>query len=281
MRPFAVLSAVLALAASPGALAQAPPSDADVAAYDAGYRAAADLREGSAAFTAARYREGFRAGLRADSAEIAYAIGLQTGFQVRADTISGVDPEAFLRGIEAGFAGSAPAYAPDVVERAAAAFRDTLQARVRRAQGLPDVPPASPARPTGASPDSAAAAAARFLAEVAARPGVERTASGLLYTVTESGSGERPTTSSRVQVEYVGRLADGSEFDRSPEGQPAEFGVRNVVPGFAEALLAMRPGERRTVWLPPNLAYGAAGAPGAVPPHAVLEFDLTLVRVLR
>ena len=126
---FAVPSGVLAVllfAAAPGALAQTAPSDADVAAYDAGYRAAQDLREGSATFTAARYREGFRAGLRADSAEIAYAIGLQTGFQLAADTLTGVDPEAFLRGIEAGFAGSTPAYAPDVVGRSPAPVSATV-----------------------------------------------------------------------------------------------------------------------------------------------------------
>ncbi|HEX8299032.1 MAG TPA: FKBP-type peptidyl-prolyl cis-trans isomerase, partial [Rubricoccaceae bacterium] len=80
-------------------------------------------------------------------------------------------------------------------------------------------------------------------------------------------------------------LADGTVFDRSPAGQPVRLPVRGVVPGMAEALQEMRPGETRTVYLPPALAYGARGVPGRggvwrVPPHAVLVFRLTLVRVV-
>ena len=160
------------------------------------------------------------------------------------------------------------------------------------AQTSPPMPPPAPA-PVGTAPVGTAAAvalspaesAARFLAEVAARPGVQRSRSGLLWTVERSGSGQRPTRGEAGLVEYVGSLADGTVFDRSPAGAPVRLPVRGVVPGMAEALQEMRPGETRTVYLPPALAYGARGVPGRggswrVPPHAALVFRITLVRVV-
>ena len=151
---------------------------------------------------------------------------------------------------------------------------------------------ATPAATPATAPDvapadtlSTAEASARFLAEVAARPGVERSRSGLLWTVERSGSGQRPMRSEAALVSYVGRLADGTVFDASPEGAPVRLPVRAVVAGFAEALQAMRPGETRTVYLPPDLAYGRAGVRGPnrtwrIPPDAALVFEITLVRVV-
>ena len=266
-----VLLFSVALAAAPAALAQAPPSDADVAGYDAGYQSAARLREGSATFTAARYRDGFRAGLRGDSAQIAFALGLQTGLQFRADTTVGIDPDVFLRGVEAGFAGSAPAYAPDVVARAQAVFADSIAARRARVQA--------------AQTRAGAALSQAFLAAAAARPGATVSPSGLVSVITTPGAGPTPTPASRVAVRYTGRFADGSVFDASPAGETVEFGLAGVVPGFSEALGAMQVGETRTIWLPPSLAYGERGSPGpggqgGIPPNTALEFDLTLVSIL-
>ena len=116
-------------------------------------RRAQRLREGSAAFTAASYREGFRAGLRGDSARIAYALGLQTGLQIRADTVTGIDPETFLRGIEAGFAGRTPEYAPDAVERAHGRLHRLAERPPRgRAGQQPRGPRAAPRRPARRRP---------------------------------------------------------------------------------------------------------------------------------
>ncbi len=124
---------------------------------------------------------------------------------------------------------------------------------------------------------SPAEASARFLAEVAGRPGIQQSRTGLLWTVEREGSGQRPTRGEAGIVTYVGRLADGTVFDA---GGPVRLPVRGVVPGFAEALQEMRPGERRTVYLPPALAYGRRGVPGRVPPDAALVFEITLVRVV-
>lgn len=120
-------------------------------------------------------------------------------------------------------------------------------------------------------------ASARFLAEVAARPGVQQSRTGLLWTVEREGSGQRPTRGEAGIVTYVGRLADGTVFDA---GGPVRLPVRGVVPGFAEALQEMRPGETRTVYLPSELAYGRRGVPGRIPPDAALIFEITLVRVV-
>ena len=125
---------------------------------------------------------------------------------------------------------------------------------------------------------SPAEASARFLAEVEARPGVQRSRTGLLWTVEKDGSGQRPTRGEAGIVTYVGRLADGTVFDA---GGPTRLPVRGVVPGFGEALQEMRPGERRTVYIPPALAYGRRGVPGRVPPDAALVFEITLIRVVR
>ena len=125
---------------------------------------------------------------------------------------------------------------------------------------------------------SSAEASARFLTEVARRPGVQQSRTGLLWTVEREGSGQRPTRGEAGIVTYVGHLADGTVFDA---GGPVRLPIRGVVPGFAEALQEMRPGETRTVYLPPALAYGHRGIPGHIPPDAALVFEITLVRVVR
>ena len=85
----------------------------------------------------------------------------------------------------------------------------------------------------------------QWLAEVAQQDGVTRLPSGLLYRVESSGSGAYPTTESRVQVHYRGTLQDGTTFDASYDrGQPATFGVTQVIKGWTEALLLMREGDK-------------------------------------
>ena len=273
-----VLLAAL-VSVSPAALAQTTPSDADVAAYDVGYRTAANLRVVSDAFTAERYRDGFRAGLRADSSQIAFALGLQAGLEIRMDSLTGIDPEAYLRGIEAGFAGSPPAFEPAVTERATAALRDSVTARVARTR---QSDPAFRARAQQARDN--AAASERVLAAAAARPGARVSPTGVVSVVTTPGAGSPPAAGARVSVRYTGRFADGSVFDASPAGETVEFALTGVVPGFAEAIREMQPGETRTVWIPSALAYGPQGAPGpggqgGIPPNTALEFDITLVSV--
>ena len=106
--------------------------------------------------------------------------------------------------------------------------------------------------------------------------------SGVLYTINTPGAGASPTPQSEVTIEYVGRFMDGEVFDQSPPGEPVAYPVRIFVDGFRESVLDMAPGESRTVYIPPHLAYGALGAAGpdggdGVPPSTALVFDITLV----
>ena len=110
----------------------------------------------------------------------------------------------------------------------------------------------------------------------AGRLSYETTSSGLQYRVIEAGEGPNVGVNDYALVEYVGRLENGTEFDSS-RGQPVPMQVNAVVPGFSEALQLMNKGARYRIRIPPNLAYGATGAGGVIPPNATLEFDVHLV----
>ena len=130
-----------------------------------------------------------------------------------------------------------------------------------------------------------AASADSFLTAVRARGGVQETNTGVLYTIDSPGTGASPSLTDRVAINYVGKFANGETFDQSGE-EPAVLPVRAVVPGFQQAILDMKVGETRTVYLPPDQAYALTGSPGpggqgGIPPNAALEFTITLVEILQ
>ncbi|HET9510177.1 MAG TPA: FKBP-type peptidyl-prolyl cis-trans isomerase [Sphingomonas sp.] len=120
------------------------------------------------------------------------------------------------------------------------------------------------------------AASAAFLDRNRTAAGVTQTPSGVQYAVLQPGTGAKPTDRDAVRITYTGRLIDGTVFDRS--AQPVGFGVRDVVPGFSEALKLMPVGARYRVWIPPALGYGPRGA-GPIPANAVLVFDIELLGI--
>jgi FKBP-type peptidyl-prolyl cis-trans isomerase len=122
--------------------------------------------------------------------------------------------------------------------------------------------------------------AGKFLATNAEKPGVKTTESGLQVEMLAVGEGPTPTATDTVLVHYEGRLADGTVFDSSYQrGQPAVFGVGDVIPGWTEGLQMMRPGGKARFTIPPELGYGAQGAGGVIPPNAVLVFDVELLAI--
>lgn len=112
-------------------------------------------------------------------------------------------------------------------------------------------------------------------------PGVRHTHSGMYFLVTREGEGEKPTPGTMITAHYTGRLLEnGRKFDSSYDrGEPIKFevGVGRVIRGWDEALIHMKKGEKRTLIIPPKLAYGERGAGGAIPPNAWLVFDVELV----
>ena len=120
-----------------------------------------------------------------------------------------------------------------------------------------------------------------FLAENAQRAEVQTTESGLQYEVLTPGLGAKATQESEVTVHYTGKLIDGQVFDSSVErGQPATFGVTQVIAGWTEALQLMQVGAKWRLYIPYDLAYGPQGAGnGAIPPYATLIFDVELLEV--
>ena len=114
---------------------------------------------------------------------------------------------------------------------------------------------------------------AQFMAANARHGGVKTTASGIEYEVLKAGSGPTPTTADVAQVEYVGKLLNGTTFDASKA--PVAMPIGQVVPGFAEALTLMPRGAKYRVWIPPQLAYGDREV-GPIPANSVLVFDITL-----
>lgn len=126
----------------------------------------------------------------------------------------------------------------------------------------------------------AAMPASEFLAENKEREGVQTTASGLQYEVLKDGSGQKPIPTDTVMVHYEGRLADGTVFDSSYQrGEPAVFRLDQVIPGWSEGVQLMTVGSKYRLTLPPELAYGAQGAGGVIPPNAALVFDVELIAI--
>lgn len=120
-----------------------------------------------------------------------------------------------------------------------------------------------------------------FLESNKAKEGVQTTESGLQYIVLKEGSGEKPTTASKVKVHYHGTLLDGTVFDSSVDrGEPAEFGVTQVIKGWTEGLQLMPLGSKYKFFIPQELAYGANPRPGgAIKPYATLIFDVELIEI--
>lgn len=115
----------------------------------------------------------------------------------------------------------------------------------------------------------------------AKRPEVVTTESGLQYEVLTEGNGPKPSAQDQVKVHYTGRLIDGTVFDSSVErGEPATFGVTQVIAGWVEALQLMNAGSKWRLHIPSNLAYGPQGAGGVIGPNATLIFDVELLEVI-
>jgi FKBP-type peptidyl-prolyl cis-trans isomerase FkpA/FKBP-type peptidyl-prolyl cis-trans isomerase FklB len=121
-----------------------------------------------------------------------------------------------------------------------------------------------------------------YLSKAAGEPGATRTASGLIFTTVQEGSGPMPTAADKVRVHYTGRLIDGTVFDSSVQrNQPATFPLNGVIRCWTEALQLMKAGGKSRLVCPSDLAYGDRGAPPRIPPGATLVFEVELLEIVK
>ena len=200
--------------------------------------------------------------LNTDEQKASYGFGLQFGNQLLRNDFDGLDVVAVMAGIQHWYLHQQAAMAQEQIN-------PSYQAIQRKQQEK--------------SAELAAkrtALAEQFLAANAARPEVSTTASGLQYEVLESGSGAKPGPRANVVTHYHGTLVDGTVFDSSVErGEPAEFGVHQVIPAWTEALQMMSVGDKWRIACPPRLAYGEQGAGSTIPPNTALVFEIHLIDI--
>jgi FKBP-type peptidyl-prolyl cis-trans isomerase len=133
---------------------------------------------------------------------------------------------------------------------------------------------------TSGSYDTSASSNTRYLADYAARPGVKKTASGLMYRVLREGKGPSVLRGSDVvTVYYKGALINGKVFDQTKPDEPAQFPSGSLIPGWVEALKLMKTGDTWEIVIPADLGYGPDGAGDAIPPDQTLVFTMSLVKV--
>ena len=121
----------------------------------------------------------------------------------------------------------------------------------------------------------------KYLAENGKKDGVITLPSGLQYQVLKEGNGKKPTAKDSVKCHYEGFLIDGTVFDSSVQrGEPAVFGLQQVIAGWTEGLQLMEEGAKYRFFIPYRLAYGEGGAGASIPPFAALIFDVELIQVM-
>jgi FKBP-type peptidyl-prolyl cis-trans isomerase FklB len=186
-----------------------------------------------------------------------YGIGYDIGMNLSGGGITTEDikPEDLIAGMLDALAGEDPAIEEDLVRAAMQKLGEKISARKK-------------------------ASAGKFLEENKKKEGVQVTDSGLQYKVLKSGNGATPTADSTVSVHYEGTLPNGEVFDSSIErGQPATFGVSQVIPGWTEALMRMKVGDKWQLVIPPELAYGERGSPPRIGPNETLVFEVELLEI--
>ncbi len=120
----------------------------------------------------------------------------------------------------------------------------------------------------------------KFLEENKKRAGVVTLPSGLQYEILKAGTGDKPLATDKVTTHYHGTFINGKVFDSSVErGQPAQFPVNRVIPGWTEALQLMPVGSKWRLWIPYNLAYGEKGYPPKIAPYTALIFEVELISI--
>jgi FKBP-type peptidyl-prolyl cis-trans isomerase FklB len=206
-----------------------------------------------------------------DPTDLGYALGYRIGARIRADHAAleiPIDNAALARGLADAVQEAASRLDEPRLRAALAAFEEAMQ---RRQEAF--------FKRMAEAAKQNLAKGREYLAANGRRPGVMTLPSGLQYEVLRAGTGAQPGPDDIVIAHYRGTHIDGREFDGTdPEGDPAAFPLRGVVPGWQEALARMAAGAKWRIHLPPDLAYGEDGSPPAIEPNEVLVFEIELIR---
>ena len=190
-----------------------------------------------------------------------YGIGFNMARNLDHEKIIQLDRPAFMAGIEDGLAGAKTRIPEADLKAAFIALQQKVTDNLAAEGG------------------KQLAAGNTFLAQNKARAGVKTTVTGLQYEVLVQGMGRKPKATDTVRVHYHGTLLDGTVFDSSVQrGQPIEFAVGGVIPGWTEALQMMTVGSKWKLFIPSALAYGPSGR-GKIPPNATLTFEVELLGI--
>jgi peptidyl-prolyl cis-trans isomerase len=202
-----------------------------------------------------------------DLEKISYALGMSMANNFRSSGIKELDVKKFYEGLDAAFNGGQLSMTYDEAKNAIREYFTAMEQEMQVA--------------AEAAAKVNEEAGKSHLEANAKRPEVITTPSGLQYEVLVEGKGPKPTAKDQVKVHYTGRLIDGTVFDSSVErGEPATFGVTQVIPGWVEALQLMNAGSKWRLHIPSNLAYGPQGAGGVIGPNSTLIFDVELLEVI-
>ena len=191
---------------------------------------------------------------------VSYCIGMSVAGSLQQQNLGEISPEVITEAIKDSFEGKDPKYTQEEADAIIQKYmQGVMEKKFEVNKGIGE----------------------GFLAENGQRDEVTTTASGLQYEVVTEGDGEKPEATSSVTVHYHGSLIDGTVFDSSMErGEPATFGVNQVIPGWTEALQLMSKGSKYRLFIPQDIAYGANPHPGgAIEPYMTLIFDVELLEI--
>ncbi|HRN62021.1 MAG TPA: FKBP-type peptidyl-prolyl cis-trans isomerase [Luteimonas sp.] len=208
-----------------------------------------------------------KGGLKTEKQQVSHVIGMQIGDSLKSAKDE-IDLDTIFKAIRSTVDGKEPLFTQEEAMQVMQAFGTRMQAR-QMAEFQE-------------SGKKNAEEGAKFLAENAKKGDVKTTESGLQYQVLSEGSGAKPKASDSVRVHYRGTLLDGEVFDDSyARGEPVEFALSQVVPGWQEGLQLMPAGSKYRLWIPGQLGYGEQGTPGGpIGPNATLVFEVELLDVV-
>jgi FKBP-type peptidyl-prolyl cis-trans isomerase FkpA len=205
-------------------------------------------------------------GLDTEKKQVSYMIGMDMAKSME-PIKDRIDLDVFAEAMETVFEGGTPKINEEQSLKIQEAFTAKLQAKQEADQAA--------AALKGQQEGKA------FLEANKSKPGVKVTESGLQYQVLRAGTGPTPQATDVVRVHYKGTLIDGTPFDSSYDrGQPAEFGLAQVIPGWSEGVALMPVGSKYMFWIPSELGYGEAGG-GPIPANAMLTFEVELLEIVK